>query len=179
MNAHGKIAKTTTVKPAFTLIVGVKKINAEIDALAVTGKEYQSRLHVLACSVLKHVAHHRNTTVLEHFLDSVPVAVRVNSLKQWFETFGNVSFSAVEGAGKPIWRMDDTKQVRLGNAMEKPFWKFKANEGMPYQPLNMDTFVKQMVNKLEKDAKETGVDHSAMINALKAHKTQVTTANPN
>ena len=175
-----KVTKASAIMVLGTpLIVGVKKINAEIDDLAPTGKAYQSRLHVLACSVLQHVAQYRNTTVLAHFLGSLPEAVRVNSLKQWFETFGNLTYSAENGAGAKAWRLDDAKPVRLGNAMDKPFWKFKANEGMPYQPLDMNAFINQSIKKLEKDAKEAGVDHSALINALKAHTTQSMNANPN
>ena len=171
MNTQGKVA--TTAKKALAGVVimtSLKAINAEIKWVADTGATLQQRTHALACSVLAHVSKHGNINVLTQFLDAVPDMVRKNALQQWFETFGQVSFKAVAAGEKPAWRIDRTKKVRLGDAMDKPFWKFKANEGAPYVPLNIDDYLSKQIKLLEKDAEKTGVDHSALIAAMKGYK---------
>lgn len=165
-----KAATVPATAMTFALIVKRADIMAEVARLNAKGSSYQAELHVLACSVLQHVAKNRNVTVLQHFIESLPAAVRVNSLQKWFETFGNVSYSAIEGSKENCWRLDNTKKLRLGEAMVKPFWKFKANEGLPYVPVDMDAWSEQQIKKLEKDAKETKRDHSVLINALKGYR---------
>lgn len=152
MNSTGKIAGITAkAQPAVTIITKLGAINAEMKRLNAVGVPYQHDLHVLACSVLVHIAKHRNITVLHHFLESVPDAVRKNSLQSWFETFGTVTFSAVNEGEKAVWRLDAAKTAKLGDAMVKPFWKFKALEGAPYQPLDMNDYINKQVRLLEKD----------------------------
>jgi hypothetical protein len=168
------MTKELKAATTFTLFVKLADIKAETARLNTVGSTYQADLHVLACSVLAHVSKNRNVTVLQHFIESLPAAVRVNSVQKWFETFGNVSYSAIEGSKESCWRLDNTKKTRLGEAMIKPFWKFKANEGMPYTPLDMDTWTAQTIKKLETDQKEAKRDHSALILALKGYKSGVT-----
>lgn len=178
MIAKGKKAETAkAAAPAVKIITSQKAILKEAGELKAIGESYQQRLHVLACSVLAHVAKHGQINVLVHFLQTVPDMVRVNSLQKWFETFGNVTFSALENTDskKATWRIDNSKKVRLGDAMVKPFWKFKANEGVPYEPLDLNAFINSNIKKLEKDIAEcrkAGKDHakaSALLLALKTH----------
>ena len=103
--------------------------------------------------------------------------VRKNALQMWFETYGQLTFSAVNEGDKPAWRIDRSKKQRLGEAMDKPFWKIKGMEGVKYVPLKMDTYLDQQIKKLEKDQKETGANHSALIMALKTYKPGVTVTN--
>lgn len=152
--SQGKTAKTVaTATPTVAIIQSKVELNKRIVALKASAADLQFEMHVLACSVLVHLEKHRNLNVLDHFLDAVPDMVRVNSLKMWFETFGTVSFTPAKEGEKPAWRFDAAKKVKLGDAMAKPFYKFKALEGAPYKPLVMDNYVKQQITALEKDIK--------------------------
>lgn len=152
--SQGKNAKTAApAMPAVIIISSKVELNKRITALKTSAADLQFEMHVLACSVLVHLEKHRNLNVLTHFLDAIPDMVRVNSLKLWFETFGTVSFTPVTPDAKPEWRFDASKKVRLGDAMVKPFYKFKALEGAPYKPLVMDDYVNKQIAALEKDIK--------------------------
>jgi len=164
-----KSPKTNTV----TLLTSTKAITAATNTLAAAANMLQHDAHTLACSVLAHVGKHGQIGIVNNFLAAMPDMTRKNSLILWFETFGKLKYE-----GKAMCYVS-TKPQRLGDAMEKPFWKFKANEGVPYQPLIMDTYIDQQIKKLEKDQKETKQDHSALIGALKAHKATILTALPN
>lgn len=178
MNASGKTASVAVKATApFALLTKVKDIQAESTRLKGVGNSYQHDLHVLACSVLQHVHKNGQINVLVHFLADIPDSVRVNSLQTWFETFGIVSYKAAMPGDKAAWRIDRTKTTKLGDAMVKPFWKFKALEGAPYQPLDMNKFIESTIKTLTKD-KEALVKanpnadvskQNALIMALKTH----------
>lgn len=178
MNAHGKNAKVKKVaNPTVDLITTIKAIKLEIADVEVIGATLQQRIHRIACSVLAKVGKDGRIQLLEQFIDAMPDMVRKNSLQTWFETFGPLSFSALENTDskKKGWRIDRSKKMRLGEAMEKPFWRFKALEGAPYQPLDTDAFINTAIKKLEKDiaeCKKAGREHvksSALLMALKTH----------
>lgn len=152
MNSHGKNAKAVVAATAPIAIISKKtELEARIAALKTSAKDVQHEIHVLAVSTLAFVAKHKNINVLTQFLDAMPEMVRINGLKTWFETFGNVTYDASGEAA--TWRIDGNKKVRLGDAMVKPFWKFKATEGKAYEPLNMQTFIDTQIKRLEADIK--------------------------
>lgn len=154
MKSHGKTATAaTSAKPVVAIVTSMKAFNVRVAALKVSAADLQQETHVLAVSALHHLAKNRNINVLTQFLDAIPDMVRVNALKQWFETFGEVTFSPAKDGDKPSWRFDADKKTRIGEAMEKPFYKFKALEGAPYKPLVMDTYVDNEIKRLEKDIK--------------------------
>jgi hypothetical protein len=136
---------------------------AEIDAACVKfhakGQTLQAEAHKIACSVLVHVAKHGDIRVLAKFLASFPELSRVNAVRAWFEEFGPVTF---EGNTPSFVR---GKATRLGYAMETPFWKFKPEA--EYQPVDVSKAIDSLIKKLARDAKETGINHSATIAALR------------
>jgi hypothetical protein len=136
---------------------------AQIDAACIAffkkGVTFQTEAHKLACSVLKHVGEHGDVRVVSKFIASFPELSRVNAVKAWFEAHGPVAFdkdgvSYVKGA-----------ETRLGVAMETPFWQFSPEK--PYEPVNAAKALEALIKKLVRDAKLTGVDHSATITALR------------
>lgn len=148
------MTKTLKTTAAVVIMTSLKDIKSATDMIKTSGKELQELVHRTACSVLAHTHKHRNINVLTDFLDAVPDMVRKNALQQWFETFGSVEFTAAKEGDKPSWRMRPTgHKVRLGDAMVKPFWKFKANEGAPYQAMDMKAYLQSNISKLEKDIK--------------------------
>ncbi|QIG73221.1 hypothetical protein [Rhizobium phage RHph_I40] len=169
-----KTAKTSTPKATkgalpFALITKLADIRKETDLLKTDAANVQHRTHVLACSVLAAVSRHGNINVLTHFLASVPEMVRVNALQAWFEAHGQVSYKALEEGDEPAWRIDRTKKVKLGDAMTKPFWKFKAHEGAPYQAIDMNKWLEQAITRLTKDAEKTGNKHDHLLMFLKTY----------
>lgn len=170
----GKAPAAPKAAPPFALIVGAKPIAEATETLKKRGADLQHDTHVLACSILAHVSKHSNVNVLTNFLEAVPDMVRVNALKTWFETFGQLTYSALKEGDKPAWRIDRNKKIRLGDAMLKPFWKFKANEGVPYQPLDMGKWCEQQIKTLERDAKLSGHNHDTLIMFLKTYQPNAT-----
>lgn len=155
----------------FTLFTTKKAIMDETERLGVVGKSYQVDLHVLACSVLQHLGKNGNIGIVTQFLTTIPDVVRKNALCDWFEAFSKATFLDKDGAVMKTPVYSSAKVQRLGNAMEKPFWSFKANEGAPYKPMVMDTYIDQQIKKLQKDALETKADHSVLIAAF--HKAKL------
>lgn len=166
------VAKAAKVAPAIAIVTGVKDLTKRIDALKPTAADLQHEVHVLACSVLAHTAKHGNINLLNRFLDALPDMVRMNALSSWFEHFGQLTYGPIKEGDDPIWRIDRTKKALLGDAMVKPFWKFKANEGVPYQPLDMALWCEQQIKRLQKDTKETGNNHEHLIMFLKTYNPQ-------
>ena len=60
----------------------------------------------------------------------------------------------------------DNIEVRLGDAMAKPFWAFKPEA--EYVPMDVAKAIDSFVKKLERDHKETGRDHTSMVAKLLA-----------
>lgn len=173
--ASGKLApKPAGMKsaPAVAIITAKNELLARIDKWAASGSELQAETHVLACSVLAHTAKHGNINILTGFLEKTPAMVRLNALSAWFEAFGQLTYGPLKDGDDPMWRIDRTKKAKLGDAMVKPFWKFKAHEGMPYQPLDMAKWCEQTIKRLEKDAKEAKVNHDHLIMFLKTYNPQ-------
>lgn len=158
-NAAGKPAK-----PALALLTTAKAIEAGIASIHTTGQTLQTQMHLVACSVLQHVGKHGDIRVLMKLINAMPDMSRKNSLIQWFETFGNVRYSK---EGKTFVLVKD-KPIKLGTAIDKPFWKFKATEGVMYEPIDIAALVAQTIAKLTKDAEKTNRDHTGLIKALKA-----------
>jgi hypothetical protein len=144
----------------FKLISGMPNIDRAIAMLHTKGQKLQAECHVLACSVLAHVAEHGDVRVVAKFLNAMPEAARVNALRAWFEHYGPVAFEKNQPA------FVKGKKSYIGDAMAMPFWKFKAEP--EYQAVDVVKMLQATVKKLEKDQKETKRDHSAVITGLKA-----------
>lgn len=144
----------------FKLIAGAANIDRAIAIMHVRGQKLQTECHVLACSVLNHVAEHGDIRIVAKFLNAMPEAARVNALRSWFEAFGPISFDG----NSPSYAKG--KKTRLGDAMSTPFWKFKAEA--EYEPIDVVKQLANLIKKLEKDVKKTKRDHSDVLNGLKA-----------
>ena len=159
---------TTNVK-----LYAANKIDARIALLHKTGQRMQTEMHSIACSVLRELGATTDVRQVMKFIQAMPDMARTNGLRNWFEQFGPIKF-ITEGEGDAaVERAIHVKTgptkggIRLGNAMDKPFWKFSAKEGQPYEAIDITKWAASAIKKLEKDAKETGRNHSALIHALK------------
>jgi hypothetical protein len=147
-----------TPAPALKLLVGVPAIEKALKSIFTRGQSLQADIHVAACSVLKHIGEHSDIRLANDLLAAMPEAARKNAMRDWLTKFGPILF---EG-DKAVFNRNG--KVMLGDAMAKPFWKLVPEK--PYEPLVIDKFVAAMIKKLEKDAKETKRDHSALINKI-------------
>ncbi|MCY1708348.1 hypothetical protein [Pannonibacter sp. SL95] len=158
-----------TVSAALKLIDGEDNITKAIESVKRRGATLQRDIHILACSVLAHLGKNGDTRVVDRFvagmIDAMPEMARINALREWFETFGPVSFKD----NKPVYQRDG--KTRLGDAMAQPFWRFQPEKA--YVPLDVTKFVDQALSKLAKDAKQTGRDHSALLAHLQAAKVEL------
>jgi hypothetical protein len=113
------IVRKPALVPSAFIFSSVPK--AEAALLKARGTTLNAAIHSAACSVLAHVGQHRDIRMVDRLLVVVSDSVRANRLKVWFSAFGPVEF--VEGQAK--YRRAKTL---LGDAVAKPFWKFKAKK---------------------------------------------------
>ena len=156
---------TNTVKTAapaaIKLIEGESAIKKALESIKTRGASLQRDIHTAACSILSHVGKHKDVRLVTSLLESMPDMSRKNALKAWFEHHGPVQFTE-----KGEIKYAPENRMLLGNAMAKPFWAFKPEAA--YVPLNVSAAFDQFIKKLEKDHKETGVDHSKLVSQLLA-----------
>lgn len=152
-------AKTNaTPAPAVKLLTGVPAIEKALKAIFTKGQSLQADIHVAACSVLAHIGKHSDVRLANDLLAAMPEASRKNAMRDWLSKFGPVTFEK----DKAVFNRNG--KTMLGDAMAMPFWKLSPEK--PYEPIVIDKFIAAMIKKLEKDAKETKRDHSALINKI-------------
>lgn len=149
--------------------IGARQLPKAIKALHADGRAWQEQAHLIACSILKHLGRTGDIRHTEALLKDMPEAMRVNSLKMWLEAFGPVRFPDKDerAGGAPEIMHVKGKKTQMGEAMAKPFWKFKALEGKPYEAIDLNAKLEQLIKALQKDATQTGTNWSAQITALK------------
>ena len=166
-NLHEDTMTNVTLK-----LIPLAKLDDFIGSIHKRGQSLQHDMHRAACSVIAALGEHKDTRIVMPFvhkiINAMPEMARVNGLKAWFEAHAPVKFIEEQGSPMQVVYVKGGK-FKLGDAISKPFWKFNAKEGVPYEPLDLDKFEAQMIAKLLKDQKETGRDHSARINALKGY----------
>lgn len=153
-----------------------RQLPKAIKALHSSGQTVQAEAHKIACSVLLHLGRTGDIRYTMAFLDAMPEMSRVNSIKAWLEKFGPIRFATPEETkvGAQPATFVKGKPTLLGDAMDNPFWKFKANEGTAYKAIDINKYVDQVLNRLKRDEQHAGADHSALIAAInKVHTTPV------
>lgn len=165
-----KVTKT----PAIALLGSQKAIMASLKSIKERGGSIQADIHTAACSILKHLDKHGDIRMVINLLDAMPDVVRVNSLKTWLEAFGKVSFTDSEGKAMKHPAYVGSKSTKLGEAMAKPFWKFKANEGVAYVPLDIANYLDDQIKRLELDQKKGGhTNNVLLISAFRTHRDNI------
>lgn len=159
-------AKSTVIMTAKD-ILAADKLEAKIKDINSKGQSFQRSVHICAVSILVHLEKHSDTRMVSKLFAALPAAMRTNALRAWFEFHSPVCFGK-----KDEITLDKAKTYKLAAAMVTPFWEFAAEA--PYEPMNIDKFLKQAIAKLERDAKESNRDHSILLTNLKMHRT-----NPN
>lgn len=146
-------------------------LDKAINELHGKGQRMQDHMHKLALSVLVHVGTHKDIRIVHRFVQAMPAMARTNGLRAWFEKFGPVKFTEVDGVEQITFIASNP--AKPGDANQKPFWKFSATEGKPYEALDITKATEQFIQRLEKDAKATGRDLTALIEAIKHGRAEV------
>ena len=162
-----KIAKTATFKAIamselITTDAGIKKA---VTSIAKRGRALQRDIHIVACSVLQRISVHNDVRLAADctmLFDALPGSLRTNALRDWFAAYGPIAWE------KNKAKFVKDKPVELTKAMLDPFWEFAPEP--EYKPLDIMQFINAAIKKVQKDAKETGVDHTKVILALEAAK---------
>lgn len=146
------------------LLLNVQEINKAIESIANRGKKLDHDIHVAGVSVLKHVAEHGDTTLLDKLVNAMPKGARKGAFCEWALAFGNVRMLdrsneadklAIE-QGR-LFAKDKTKEYNEVEAMAKAWYDFKP------EPDLLTTFdAAQAVKSLLKKYK-TALDNGAEI----------------
>lgn len=162
-----KVAKPAMVTKHGMKLYASSAIDARIDALHKSGQKLQAEMHMLACSVLARIEETNDARIAVALVGKLALAMpemsRVNALREWFQAHSPVVFGDKDSVS-----YDKNKSFKLEAAMQKPFWKFKANEGTPYTPIDVQKELERMIQKFTVDSTKTGRDHTAVIMAMKA-----------
>ncbi|MBR0847426.1 hypothetical protein JQ543_06710 [Bradyrhizobium diazoefficiens] len=78
----------------------------------------KAEIHRAACSVLVHVGKHNDVRVATWLVEAIPPVYR-KSVQDWFESFGPITFDGGKASFNPM------NPIRLGNAIDAPFWRLK------------------------------------------------------
>ncbi len=157
------VSKKVIADPAaIALYTSGKAIEAAIKSAKVVGETYQRELNKIALSLLAHMGKNKDIRLVNKFIGSVSDAIRVNALRSWFETFGNMSYDTEAKA----MVYNGARKVRLADAMGNPFWKFQPEAD--YVPMDVEKAVAGLFKRIQKDTEKTGKKHDKYLAALKS-----------
>lgn len=124
-----------------------KALTAAVTDVIKQGKEFEQRLHLVACSALQHSIKHHNTTPMDQLIRGITGAVRRNALIAWAVAYGECQPSE-DGKGVEHCK----KEGDLEAGMAKAFWDFKPEQ--PFSPFDLGAELAKLVKRAEKAAKD-------------------------
>lgn len=136
-------AKATFEVEQKSLYKTTAAIQSAIEAALVAGNSVQHEQQRIVCSVLLHVATHKNIHVVRNFLNTLPESNRKVSMSAFVERFGTVSFD-----DKGVAHYDKDKKLNLAGALALAWWKATKEEG--YVPFSFAKEVAKLLTKAEK-----------------------------
>lgn len=159
---------TKTNTPAVTLkLYDAKQLPKQIFGLGKSGASWQAESHRVACSIVALFGENNDVRIVMPLIDkltaAMPEAMRLNSLKLWFEAHAPIKFSTSDEikAGAPAVQYVKGGKFKLGDAMAKPYWKFKAQEGVAFHAVDLQADIGKLLARIEKHNKgaaEAGVE---------------------
>lgn len=124
-----------------------KALTQAVQDVIQQGKDFEQRLHLVACSAIQHSIKHHNTTPIDTLIRGLTGAVRRNALIAWAVKFGECA-PAEDGKGVDHFKKDGD----LAGAMVTPFWDFKPEA--PFTAFDLGAELAKLVKKAEKAAKD-------------------------
>jgi len=129
-----------------------KQITTATNSAAKTGAALQQEYQLIACSVISHLAEHKDIRVLRHMLDTLPEGMRKKSMSAFMDKYAPVTFGENPDTGEAEVKYNADKPANLVMALTFPWWK--AAVEATYVPFNFEVelakLIKRAENKLSK-----------------------------
>ena len=161
----------TVSKRAMEIIKGQAAIIKLVDSIKVRGARLDTDLHLAAVSCAAHWAEHGDYTVASRLLKAMPKSTRRNALVAWFMHFTSLVKNpdkATQGDHILVSIKGDAKRWDEAEAIETPFWEFKAKEGVSV--FSFDSYITSMTKGIDRALAEPTIsdEQRAKLEATKA-----------
>lgn len=143
----------------------VKQINQTSISLGKSAGKLNDKIHAHAMIIIKHISEHGDVTLADVLCDALGSNnMRVNSLRQWFITYGGCSWN-VE---KKAFRKAKDFTFDFDQAQNTPFWKLMPEP--EFKPVDGEALIKSVIAKMKKalDDQEHSADHKVNKSHLRA-----------
>lgn len=155
------------------LYTTVAEINKAIASIQKRGQKLDLDIQITGVSVLKHVAEHGDTTILDRLVGAMPKGARKSAFCEWAVAFGNVRLldrgneadkSAIE-QGR-LFAKDKSKEFKEELAIENKWYDFKPEKDL-LTTFDINKLTQQLIKRLSK-AKKDGAEVVGQAEALKS-----------
>jgi hypothetical protein len=141
----------------------------EISLLTTNLKKVDNRIHTLAFSIVKHVDQHKEVSLINKLMQSMPkTGIKTNALKAYFET---VSRGAWDNDAK-VFKFDKTKQSDLKRAEKQPWHEFKAETER--KAFDFGGELSRLLNKMIKACENGEMSLQVIVEFIKTNSISVT-----
>lgn len=154
------------------LLLNVAEINKAIESINRRGKQLDTDIHVAGVSVLKHVAEHGDTTLLDKLVGAMPKGSRKSAFCEWALAYGNVRMlDRANDADKlaieqgRLFAKDKSKDFNEVEAIANKWYDFKPEADL-LTTFDAAAMVASMMKRLAK-AQKQGVEVTGQGEALK------------
>lgn len=146
------------------LLSDLTSINKAITSINTRGAKLDESIHIAACSVLAHVAQHRDTTIADKLVNAMPKGGRKLALVEFMLAYGTMckldpskDKDAIK-AGR-LFKNDDARTLNINDAMAKSWTEFKK-ESHPITAFDAQSAVKALLDRLNNaNAKGMPIEH--------------------
>jgi len=154
------------------LIIDNGLLNKAIASIKERGARLDGDIHVAACSVMAHLAVHRDTTLVKRLNAAMPKSSRRKALIDWFEKFMPVKVNyttcavTMPKADSPEWaEFVEDFEATIETAIATPFWDLKPEKGEK-DKLSYDQVLAYLIRKA--NAKDADDELQAKLNKVVA-----------
>lgn len=128
------------------LLTNTTDIEKAITSVSNRGKKWQKDVQVVALSALNHSIQHNDPIYINRLVEAMPNGSRNNSLRAWFEMFGNVEYNTESKMF--VYSRARKDKHNLDGAIDTPW--YEATKEAEYKPFNLDTEASRLCNKMIK-----------------------------
>lgn len=148
------------------LINDLSGINKAIASISTRGANLDNSIHIAACSVLAHVAEHRDTTIADKLVNAMPKGGRKLALVEFMLAYGTMTKlntgddkDAIK-AGR-LFKNDNKRTLNMVDAQAKSWTEFKR-EASPLTAFDAGAAMKSLMERLTSaNAKGLTVENKA------------------
>lgn len=158
-------------------------IKGAITEVKTKGSALQLELQKIACSLILHSGEHKDSRFINSTLDQLfhdmPDSFRKDAMAQFLVKYGNLVITEEQQGDKTIevLRVDTTKGIKLGEALENAWWKAKKPASLkPYDFMDaMEKALKVAQAKVKLNVKEGSNIHAVTQEQVNTMRTAIAT----